>query len=293
MGSDENPDDTQRAQASMNRLQPLIFSFLRIVGGVMLGVFLFVGGIIMFENQFIYFPNHEKMITPEVLAKPWKTVWLTAKDGTKLHAWWIGDSSHQATVLFLQGNAGNISHRLHRLQFLGDLPARFFLLDYRGYGQSEGTPSEKGLYEDAEAAYTYLRDRIEPKQIVLYGESLGGAVAIEIAHRFPVAGVILESTFTSLKEMAKVYFPIIPTFLISQKFASIDKVAMIAAPKLFIHGHRDSIVPFAIGKELFEKALQPKSFLEIPEADHNDLYVVGGPKYVEAIKTFLQDAFSP
>ena len=243
----------------------------------------------MFEDKMIYYPERAYTERPERLKLPFEDVSLQASDGVRLHAWWIGDPRHKRTVLFLHGNAGNIGDRLDRVKTLGDVPVRFFLLDYRGYGESEGKPSEEGLYQDAEAAYAYLREKrgIPSEDIVLFGESLGTAVAVDLAVKTPVAGVALESGFTSVRDMASVAFPWIPKAFVSDQFNSLAKISGLRAPVLIVHGRRDEIVPFEMGRRLFDAAPEPREFLEVPAAGHNDVYVVGGEKYRATISGFL------
>lgn len=240
-------------------------------------------------DSFIYFPEARLEFRPEDFKLLYEEVSLTTDDGVKLHAWWTGDPSTPRTALFFHGNAGNISHRLERVAFLGQPKIRFFLLDYRGYGQSQGKPSEEGLYRDATAAYQFLRAQgISPENILLFGESLGGAVAVDLATRVPVGGVILESTFTSVRDMASVHYPFIPKVFVPDQFDSLARVANARAKLLVIHGNQDEIAPFSMGRRLFDAANQPKSFLEVPGAGHNDVYLLGGKPYRERLLSFLE-----
>ncbi|MFH1018544.1 MAG: alpha/beta hydrolase [Pseudomonadota bacterium] len=242
-----------------------------------------------FIDRFIYFPEAHHEFRPDDFKLPYEDISLTTDDGVKLHAWWIGDHSMRKTVLFFHGNAGNISHRLDRINLLGQPKIRFFLLDYRGYGQSQGKPSEEGFYRDATAVYQYLRAQsVSPENIFLFGESLGGAVATELATRVPIAGLILESTFTSVRGIASIHYPFIPNAFVPDQFNSMARISNVHAKLLVIHGNQDEIAPFSMGKHLYETANQPKSFLEIPGAGHNDLYLVGGRPYRKQILRFLE-----
>jgi fermentation-respiration switch protein FrsA (DUF1100 family) len=239
-------------------------------------------------DQFLYFPETRHDSKPEDFKLPYEDVSLTTDDGVKLHAWWTGDPSIQTTVLFFHGNAGNISHRLDRIQSLKEPGIRFFLIDYRGYGKSTGKPSEEGLYKDATAAYEYLREhRVPPENIYIFGESLGGAVAGELATRVPSAGVILESTFTSLREMASKHYPFIPAAFVPDQFNTLDRIRNLKAKLLVIHGTKDEIVPLEMGQRLYDRAIEPKSFIEVPGAGHNDLYGIGGESYRGDVRRFL------
>jgi len=244
------------------------------------------------ENQFLYHPEKPYFETPEDYKWPYEDVWLKTDDGVQLHAWWIGSKKYKRTVLLFHGNAGNISHRLHRISFYGKIPIRFFLLDYRGYGQSQGRPSEKGLYQDAKAAYLYLRNQeLASKDIVLFGESLGGAVGIELAANESVDRILIESTFTSLREMGKLVMPFIPSPLVSNSFNSLENIKKTRAPILIVHGSRDSLVPVEMGRRLFEAANHPKEFFEVQGAEHNDMYMVGGEAYREKVVSKFNRVF--
>lgn len=248
--------------------------------------------IMIFEERFIYYPytypdGYYDHIPPDL---PVTDHWFTAEDGTKLHAWYIGSDSGVGTLLLSHGNAGNISHRLDLAARLYRSNLSVFMYDYRGYGRSEGTPTEEGIYMDARAAFDHLTGTIgiSPSEVVLFGRSLGGAVTVDLStHRSP-AGLILESTFTSAVDMASALYPFLPVgpFLRS-RFESDKKIKSIHVPLLIIHGSSDSIVPFALGERLYEAANEPKHFFRIERADHNDTYVVGGPEYVNRIRGFV------
>jgi fermentation-respiration switch protein FrsA (DUF1100 family) len=192
-------------------------------------------------------------------------------------------------LLWFHGNAGNLSHRADLMLTLAKTPAQVFIVDYRGYGRSEGRPSEKGLYLDAEAAWRYLTNerKVVPGRIVLFGDSLGSAVAIDLATRVPAAGLIVQSGFTSARDMAARHFPFVPRPLVRTRMDSLAKIPTVQGPKLFIHSPQDEVVPYELGRRLFEAAGEPKRFLEIPGASHNDTDVVGGHQYFEAIGSFL------
>jgi fermentation-respiration switch protein FrsA (DUF1100 family) len=249
-----------------------------------------MGVLRLVEDQFIYYPERPYFEEPKRLGLSYRDIWLTTKDQTRIHGWLIGDGNEKPVVLFFHGNAGNISHRLDRIKRLEELPLRFLLLDYRGYGQSEGKPTEEGLYEDALAAYEFLieEEGLSSDQIILFGESLGGAVAIDLASKKDVAGIILEATFTTLRELANEIFPVLPTALVSDQYTSILKVPKIDTPILFVHGTRDEIVPFKMGETLFKAAKGNKDFWEVQNAGHNDLYLIAGQEYNKKLSTFLE-----
>ena len=193
-------------------------------------------------------------------------------------------------ILFCHGNAGNISHRLDKVARLHHAGADVLLFDYRGYGQSDNVaPSEKGTYADGEAAYLYLTKTrgIAPERLFLHGESLGGAVAVETALHHPVAGLILESAFTSTIAMAQRVFPWLPARqIIRYRYDSLAKLPRLTMPKLFLHSRQDDVVPFFMGEQNFQAAAPPKKFIELV-GDHNEGYIDSGATYIEAIKKFI------
>lgn len=240
------------------------------------------------ERQLIYFPDRHIVQRPREMGLESEELWLRSADGVKLRAWWVHGSG-QRVLLFFHGNAGNISHRLERVRLLVDaLGLDVVLLDYRGYGESEGTPSEAGLYADGLALYQLAIDRgFRPEQVVLFGESLGSAVAIETALHRPCRAVILETPFLSVPALARRYYPWVPPFLIRTRFDNERKIPRLKIPKLIVAAERDEIVPPEHARKLFELAALPKELYVIPGATHNDTYLVGGRAYIEAWKRFL------
>jgi fermentation-respiration switch protein FrsA (DUF1100 family) len=242
------------------------------------------------ERFYVYYPTREVPGDPKMLGLAFEDVVLTTEDGIKLHGWFVPYAEASTTLLIFHGNAGNIGHRLSWIDMLHRLRVNVYIVDYRGYGKSEGKPFEQGLYRDATASYQWwLHERGGTNQkLVLLGESLGGAVAVDLAARFPVSGIILQSTFTSARDMAKSLFPLgLLQPVLGVHFDSASKIRLIACPKLFIHGNRDEIVPFELGKKLFELAPEPKRFFEVPGAGHNDLIWVAEPEYSRRIADFL------
>ncbi|MFQ6015976.1 MAG: alpha/beta hydrolase [Anaerolineae bacterium] len=246
-----------------------------------------------FEDQFIYYPSRfpEGFWQPELFGLSVQDIYFSAEDGVKLHGWFAPSPGAPVTLLFCHGNAGNITHRLENVKGLVDLGLNVFIFDYRGYGRSEGTPSEEGLYLDAVTAYDYLlsHDRVNQGKLYLFGRSLGGAVAVELALRRPVAGLIIESAFTSVPDMARAVLPYFPVHLFVQtRFDSLSKISKVKVPILIIHGTADTVVPFRHGQRLFQAANEPKQFYQIAEANHNDTYIVGGRAYFERMAKFLE-----
>jgi fermentation-respiration switch protein FrsA (DUF1100 family) len=225
-------------------------------------------------------------------------VFLTAADGTKLHGWWVPGQEDAPTMLFFHANAGNITHRIDNLMRWQKRGLNTFILDYRGYGRSEGTPDEAGLYQDAEVAYAYVCETrgTDPKQTVLFGRSLGGAVAFYVASKLPVAGVIVESTFTSLSDLAALFFPGMDAHLLQGQYESLERAQHVTMPLLVVHGTRDDLVPVEQGKRLFAahpgRIGKQKQLYLIEDAGHNDTYYVGGEKYFETLERFIRQVCS-
>jgi fermentation-respiration switch protein FrsA (DUF1100 family) len=256
-----------------------------------------VGGILLLamttnilERFFVYYPMKEIVADPSHIGLPFEDVRAVAGDGVKVHGWFVPRPGAPFTFLIFHGNAGNISHRLGWIQLLHSLGAHVMIIDYRGYGLSEGKPFEKGLYLDALAAYTWWsQERAEDhSRLILVGESLGGAVAVDLASRVRVDGIVLQSTFTSAWDIAKTIIPIgLLQPLTGVRFDSAAKIRTVTCPKLFIHGSRDEIVPFRLGRRLYELAPPPKQFYEVSGAGHNDLILVAGGGYSEHLRTFM------
>jgi fermentation-respiration switch protein FrsA (DUF1100 family) len=225
-------------------------------------------------------------------------VFLTAADGTKLHGWWVPGQEDAPTMLFFHANAGNITHRIDNLLRWQKRGLNTFILDYRGYGRSEGTPHEAGLYQDAEAAYAYVCETrgIAPQQVVLFGRSLGGAIALYVASIQPAAGVIVESTFTSLQDLSALFFPGMDASLFQGQYESLSRTKNLTMPLLVVHGTRDDLVPVDQGKRLFEahpgRIGKQKQLYLIEDAGHNDTYYVGGEKYFETLERFIRQVCS-
>jgi fermentation-respiration switch protein FrsA (DUF1100 family) len=243
----------------------------------------------------IFFPEKRIDATPADVGLAFEDLYLTASDGVQIHGWFVPVSGAQTTLLWFHGNAGNISHRVPLLlQLHQKIKANIFMVDYRGYGRSEGKVSEKGTYLDALASYDYLSTRAgaDPARIVAFGQSLGAAVGVELATQRNLAGLILEAPFTSIKEMARaVYFLPLGGF-ISTRYDNLAKIKKIQTPLLILHGDQDEIVPYAQGRRLFEAANEPKRFYTIAGAGHNNTYRVGKEGYGEAIQKFVEEVQS-
>ncbi|MES9817745.1 MAG: alpha/beta hydrolase [Candidatus Thiodiazotropha sp.] len=216
-------------------------------------------------------PSRRVATTPHQVGLGFESVDLMTTDNVKLHGWFIPHERPRATLLFFHGNAGNISHRMESLALFNALGLAILIIDYRGYGNSEGRPSEKGLYRDAEAAWRYLTEKraLPEKKILLFGRSLGGAVAAYLATRHDPMGVVLESTFTSVPDMAAELYPWLPArWLARYHYNTLERMAAIDSPVMIIHSRHDEIIPFDHARLLFERAHQPRRFLEL-NGDHN------------------------
>jgi fermentation-respiration switch protein FrsA (DUF1100 family) len=242
----------------------------------------------------IFQPTPGVDLRPEDVGLTGEDVFLETEDGVRIHGFWLPAPGATRAMLFLHGNAGNASHRLPNAARLVALGANVLLLDYRGYGLSEGEPSETGVYKDARAGWTHLVSQrgLAPERIVVFGRSLGGAVAIDLVRDRPLAGLIVESTFTNLADMAGGMLPLASPF-VRGRFDSASKIRRLRAPVLFFHGDRDEIVPFRLGRALFEAAPEPKAFETIRGAGHNDTVEVGGRPYFERIRRFLDEVAPP
>jgi pimeloyl-ACP methyl ester carboxylesterase len=220
---------------------------------------------------------------------PFRDVWLASEDGTRLHGWWFETPRSRATVLYCHGNAGSIGDRIEIFANLRRLRVNVFAFDYRGFGKSDGKPSEQGLFADARAAVDYVTGElgVDPTQLLLFGHSLGGAVAIDAAHNRQVAGLVVQSSFTDIASMARhLYTHYVMHWIARNQFRSIDKVPEITCPKLFIHGDCDDAIPIEMGRQLYAAAAGPKAWFPVKGAQHNDLYVQGGKAYFRVLSRF-------
>jgi uncharacterized protein len=228
-------------------------------------------------NALLFFPSREILATPVV---PYEDVAIGA-----LHGWWVPATAPTiGQVLLFHGNAGNIGDRVPHVTLLSAAGFDVLAFDYRGYGRSAGRPSEHGTYEDARAA----RETLGPGKTIYLGESLGGAIALELAIHHPPAGLILQSTFTSIRDMARLHYPLIPRALVPDAYPSLRLIRGLRAPLLVLHGARDEIVPLMDGEALFEAAPEPKR-IEVLDAGHNDMV---GSRWIEAITAYVSAATS-
>jgi len=244
-----------------------------------------------FQSHLVFYPEtgREIIATPSQAGLPYEDVRLTTGDGLGLHGWFIPAPQSRGTVLFLHGNAGNISHRIDSLQMFHRLGYSTFIFDYRGYGNSSGTPSEQGTYRDAEAAWRYLTEqrRIPSCRIVLFGESLGGAVASWLAARQKPAALVIASGFTSVPDLAQHFYPYLPVrWLAHLRYDTRKNLRAVAVPVLIAHSPEDEIIPFEHGQALYAAANSPKRFLELG-GGHNDGFIFMRESWVRELKDFL------
>lgn len=257
------------------------------------------------QSRLVYFPTRGYDATPADVGLQFEDLTLETSDGVSIAAWYLPHPDPMGSIIFCHGNAGNMADRLHSLKLLHDMGLSVLIFDYRGFGRSEGRPSEEGTYQDAEAAWRYLIETRgeKPGRVVLFGRSLGGAVAIELARRHAENGrragqplqeggpaaLVVESTFTNLVDIGRLHYRFLPVrLLLSYRYASIEKVSEINCPKLFFHGRDDTLIPLANGRKLFDAAAEPKQFIETP-GEHNEAGFAYSREFTERLKGFLTE----
>jgi len=244
------------------------------------------------EDKLIFYPSAEIIHTPGQVGLEFQDLFFTTADGVRLHSWFIPHRDARITLVWFHGNAGNISHRVENIKLLHDkVKVNIFIFDYRGYGRSEGSVSEAGTYQDGAAALQFVRKQlgVEAQNLIIFGRSLGAAVAAEMASRFDSRGLILESPFVSIREMAKSVFPLLPIGpLLQTRYDNLEKIVKIKVPLLVLHGDRDEVIPYEHGKRVFAAAPGPKDFYTINGAGHNDTYIVGGDAYFQRLRSFIE-----
>ena len=240
-----------------------------------------------YQRNLLYHPS-ENNYQDTKIKFDYEEIFIKVDDEIKLKSWIVKkDFKKFKTLVLFHGNAGHLSNRIYKINELNKLNINILLISWRGFSGNKGSPTEKNLYQDAEAAIKWLNEqKIENEQIILYGESLGSGVAVEIAKKNDFNGIILESPFTSIENSAKIYYPYLPVkLLLKDKYDSISKIKMINIPILIMHGKKDDVVPFAMGKELFEKANTPKHSYFTSEDDHMMEF---NSNLINAIKEFIE-----
>ncbi len=243
------------------------------------------------QSRLIYFPEIEQEISnkPSAIGLDYTSVNMATADGERLHGWWVSVPDAKGTVLFFHGNAGNISQRINYLSMFKRLGYNTLLFDYRGYGQSSGVPSESGTYLDAQAGWRYLTEiqNISPERIILFGESLGGAVAAWLAAREKPGLLVLASTFTSVPNLAAQIYPFLPVRWITRfHYNTLESLQSVTCPVFIAHSPEDEIIPFEHGQQLFQAASAPKQFLPL-EGGHNIGFIFMQPAWIKSLGAFM------
>lgn len=237
----------------------------------------FVAALYLMERSFLYPASAQRATGAEAGLAGFQDLTLTTADGERLVAWWKPPEPGRAVILYFHGNGGGLWNRRHRARLVAEDARGLLMVSYRGYSGSTGTPTETGLREDARAAYAWLSERVDPRRVVLYGESLGSGVAVRLASERPVGGLVLEAPYTSTADVAKLTYWFVPVdLLMRDQFRSIDLIGKLEAPLLVLHGERDSLIPIRLGERLYEAAPQPKRFVRLPSVGHGDVLERGG-----------------
>ena len=248
--------------------------------------------VFLFQSRLVFLPDiagRELVATPDQVGLAYDEVRLATSDGETLHGWWLPQVDARTTVIFFHGNAGNISHRFDTLEIFRRLGVNVLIFDYRGYGQSSGQPSEAGVYEDARSAWEWVvgEQGIDSEDIVLFGRSMGGAIAAWLATQVSAGGLIVESSFTSVPDIGAEVYRWLPVRWVARiRFPTVDYVSEVDMPVLVIHSRDDEIIPFHHGERIVEAAREPKELVAI-SGDHNTGFMISGGVYVEALEGFL------
>lgn len=273
-------------------------TLLKLLAGAGLAYAALVGGVYLFQSHLLYLPevpSRTLAADPGALGLDFQDVALETADGVALHGWYVPAPGARRVLLFFHGNAGNISHRLDSIQIFHDLGLDVLIIDYRGYGRSEGSPSEQGTYRDAEAAWRYLAGErgLDPGRVVVFGRSLGAAVAAWLAARHPPGALILESAFRSVPAMAAELYPWLPVrWLARLRYETQAYVGQVTAPVLVVHSTDDEIVPFTHGQAVYDAAREPKTLLRL-RGGHNDGFMVSADVYRAGLAEFLRQLPAP
>jgi uncharacterized protein len=259
---------------------------------LLIGGYIGLGALLYFmQPKLVYYPLRDIPTTPRDFRVAYEDVVITTDDGVKLNGWYVpAQNSSGLTVLFCHGNGGNIAYYLDTINILHEMGVNSFIFDYRGYGLSEGAPSEEGTYADAYAAYQWLicQKQCEPNTIVLFGRSLGGSIAAQLASKTAVRGLWLESAFTSYADMAAHHYPYFPVRrLCRYKYDTLAYLGNVRCPIIVVHSPDDEIVPFEMGQHLYEMAGEPKQFVQI-SGSHNEGFIESGSRYIDPIRNWLE-----
>ncbi len=265
-------------------------TLLLFLGIVLVGAYVSFGLVLLFmQSRFLYRPVRDIAFTPADLDLDFEEVAFQSDDDVALTGWFVPAPKARSTVLFCHGNGGNIMHRLDTQNLLQGMGLSCFVFDYRGYGQSEGKPTESGTYLDARAAYDWLTKTrgIPADQIVIFGRSLGGSIATHLAGRVPTRGLVIESTFTSYPDIGAKFYPYMPVRLFARyRYNTRNHLSRVRCPVLVMHSPDDELVPFEFGTQLFDTANEPKQFVKLI-GGHNDGFLVSGDLYKDAWSRWL------
>ncbi|GMR15803.1 MAG: alpha/beta hydrolase [Gammaproteobacteria bacterium] len=267
----------------MNKIKSVVFSIF--TGWIILN-----GLIYLQQPGMVFYPSKEIEVTPKEWGLTYEAVKLELADKSKISGWYLPHPEANKTVLFFHGNGGNISHRGNSLFIFHKLKLNVLIIDYAGYGESEGTPSEDSLYQSAGAAWKYLitDKKVAPEKIIIFGRSLGGAVAVDLAAKVRAGGLILESTFSSVRDIVDIAFPVMSNFLyLRYSFDSLEKISKINSPVLMIHSPDDEVIPFELGVKLFEGGISKKNFIQI-KGGHNDGFMQSIRPYMQSLQAFSE-----
>lgn len=247
-------------------------------------------GFRFFEWKSIYYPRRRWRATPDKAGLSYEEVAFVAEDGCLLHGWWISSDRARGTVIYCHGNASNVGDCVWVASELARMDVHVFLFDYRGYGRSRGFPTERGTYRDARAAYEVVRARYgdaEHPPVVVYGHSLGGAVAVQLALDKSVRAVVLENAFTSIMDMGQALYPFLPVrWFCRYRYDNLAKIPRLSVPIIVAHGRQDEVTPFEMGHRLYDVAREPKEFFEL-SGGHNEPDWERNPRYREGLARLL------
>ena len=261
-------------------------SIILTILGIITFIFLCVK---FYEKKMIFFPFKDLEAIPSDYGIIYEDIFFKTPDNIQINGWFIPNKSASKTILLFHGNAGNLSHRIEIIEMLLKLNVNVFIIDYRGYGKSNGKPSEKGIYTDALTSYEYLinQKKIKPENIIVYGKSLGTIVAIDLASKVKIDKLIVDSGLTSAKDMSKLILPFLPLYIfLNVKFDSINKIKKVNCPKLIIHSIDDRTIPFSMGQKLFQEAKKPKQFYQ-STGNHNEFLYINKTEISNIIANFI------
>ena len=263
---------------------------IQIVGVLLITYLAFAAVLYVKQPKFLYSPERDVSSTPVELGLDFENVVFKSADGLDLRGWYVPADNPKLTLLFCHGNGGNMAHRLDSINIFHNLGLNCFIFDYRGYGDSQGKPGEEGTYMDAMAAYKWLTEekKIPAEDIIIFGRSLGGSIAAQLASKVEAGALIVESAFTSYVDIGKEYYPYMPVRWFARfDYRTIDYIKEVRCPVMLIYSRNDEIVPYKFGLELYEAANEPKEFIEI-FGSHNDCFLASGAIYTEVWEKWLK-----